>query len=74
MQALRQARASLQEASFEGVLHAAETAEGGAMQRAAMQAVLLRRPRVFMLAVVWESPQVRERGCLLELACGFLLL
>jgi hypothetical protein len=73
--ALAAKRCSCHGCSFEEMLRAADDEEGllsraagglanGASAGAsAVVKTLLRRPRVFILGVVWETPQVRSPSC-----------
>ena len=79
---MRRAHEHLFDANYETVLRAAEGADllkrlqsspgskgagPGAMEQLLLpQTTLLRRPKVFTLAVVWESPQV----CTAVMACA----
>ena len=75
VQRLRQAYDQLIGGSAEEMLMVANAAEAAAAgdttpgSTAAGAESLVRRPRVFTLAIVWETPQVRSWGCL---SAGFL--
>lgn len=74
-QSLRKAAASMPAASFEEVLAEVEARSQSHSHRGGHKAqqlpgvVLLRRPAVFTLAIVWESPQVMHLGWV-QLAFG----